>query len=592
MRRLRWLWLFLLPLQAFAANHYVRTGAAGSATGADWTNACTDFTGSCAVASLVRGDTYYVGTGAYANRTFSTADSSTLVITIKGATVADHGTSTGWSDAFSVSAADGGTQATWGTLLFTSDYWIWDGNAGPNFDQTPADYGFSFGTNAGNGTVTIGISGSPGSCGPTFTDIKLSHFFTQAPSGDVEKEWLQGVPYGGEQDSITISHFLTNLYQGLLMTRASACNFTSDTNWIIEYGVSLNNYSSTGGGTNNNHGEWIDTNERSMSGTIIRYNYVSGFSNPTNPTGGPANGTGFSGNGSTATIVGNNAKLIGSFIYGNVFNNVFNGNGTISDTTPNGNGDIQANTVVNNTFTYNYTADATILQSNNTNSTGNLAYNNIFYNLDLGGNSALNLSFQTHDYNTYLGTYGSTPTEAHKATGTANPFVNVNSDTWAGYALASDTTAGLAVTSWSTLPSGCTVGVNCMNVDANGVVRGANGTIDRGALQIAGGNPQAASPSFSPGAGSYIGSQSVTITSSSGGAIICYNTTGSPATNGTTGCTAGTLYSGPVTVSVNSTLFAVSGGTGFTDSTVASANYNFTVPPQNGAGSSLSAISH
>jgi len=92
---------------------------------------------------------------------------------------------------------------------------------------------------------------------------------------------------------------------------------------------------------------------------------------------------------------------------------------------------------------------------------------------------------------------------------------------------------------------------------------------------LAGGLVPAASPTFSPGTGTY-GTIQVTISTTSSGAIICYNTTGSPATNGGTGCTTGTRYSGPVTVSVSETLFAVAGGTGFSDSSVASAVY--TVP--------------
>jgi hypothetical protein len=84
--------------------------------------------------------------------------------------------------------------------------------------------------------------------------------------------------------------------------------------------------------------------------------------------------------------------------------------------------------------------------------------------------------------------------------------------------------------------------------------------------------PHSGTPTFSPGAGSYGSTQSVTI-SATGGSVICYNTTGSPATNGTTGCTTGTLYSGAVSVSTSETLYAVSGGTGYTDSAVGSATY-------------------
>ncbi len=88
-----------------------------------------------------------------------------------------------------------------------------------------------------------------------------------------------------------------------------------------------------------------------------------------------------------------------------------------------------------------------------------------------------------------------------------------------------------------------------------------------------GGGGSAATPTFSPGAGTYSSAQSVTISTISSGAIICWNTTGSPKTNGTTGCTTGTLYSGLVTVSSSETLYAVAGGTGYTDSSVGSASY-------------------
>jgi hypothetical protein len=57
------------------------------------------------------------------------------------------------------------------------------------------------------------------------------------------------------------------------------------------------------------------------------------------------------------------------------------------------------------------------------------------------------------------------------------------------------------------------------------------------------------------------------------GTVECYNTTGAPATNGSTGCAAGTLYTGAVPVSSSETLYAVAGGTGYADSSVASAGY-------------------
>jgi Chitobiase/beta-hexosaminidase C-terminal domain len=93
-------------------------------------------------------------------------------------------------------------------------------------------------------------------------------------------------------------------------------------------------------------------------------------------------------------------------------------------------------------------------------------------------------------------------------------------------------------------------------------------------------NPAAATPTFSPIAGTYTSVQSVTISTTSSGAIICYRTDGgTPATNGTTGCQAGsTLYSSPVTVAMSLTLKAIAGGTGYTDGSVGSAAYTINLP--------------
>ena len=85
---------------------------------------------------------------------------------------------------------------------------------------------------------------------------------------------------------------------------------------------------------------------------------------------------------------------------------------------------------------------------------------------------------------------------------------------------------------------------------------------------------QAATPTFSPAAGTYTGTQTVALSSLSSGAVICYSTTGNPVTNGSNGCSTGTLYTGPVNVSSSETLTAVAGGTSYNDSPVASATYS------------------
>ena len=82
----------------------------------------------------------------------------------------------------------------------------------------------------------------------------------------------------------------------------------------------------------------------------------------------------------------------------------------------------------------------------------------------------------------------------------------------------------------------------------------------------------ASTPTLYFGAGTYNGNVTVTMTAAQGG-VICYSTTTTPATNGTTGCTTGTHYTTPIAVSASETINAIAGGTGFTDSTVGSAAY-------------------
>lgn len=84
--------------------------------------------------------------------------------------------------------------------------------------------------------------------------------------------------------------------------------------------------------------------------------------------------------------------------------------------------------------------------------------------------------------------------------------------------------------------------------------------------------PQAANPSFSPGAGTYNDTQSVTIstTPSACNSYIYWNTTGAP--------TTGDTHSASASVTVGETLYAkVIGCPGYGDSGVGSAAYGFTV---------------
>jgi hypothetical protein len=77
-----------------------------------------------------------------------------------------------------------------------------------------------------------------------------------------------------------------------------------------------------------------------------------------------------------------------------------------------------------------------------------------------------------------------------------------------------------------------------------------------------------AAPNFNPGGGAYSSAQFVAITTSTIGASIRYTTDGSAPTS-----TSGVVYSGPVTISVTTTLKAIAYKSGMTDSPGATANY-------------------
>ncbi len=82
--------------------------------------------------------------------------------------------------------------------------------------------------------------------------------------------------------------------------------------------------------------------------------------------------------------------------------------------------------------------------------------------------------------------------------------------------------------------------------------------------------PTAATPTFSPGAGTYAITQSVSIASTTAGATIYYTT------NGTAPTTSSTKYSGAISVATSETLEAIAVASGYTDSQVASATYTIT----------------
>ena len=82
----------------------------------------------------------------------------------------------------------------------------------------------------------------------------------------------------------------------------------------------------------------------------------------------------------------------------------------------------------------------------------------------------------------------------------------------------------------------------------------------------------AAAPTFSPGGGTYRTAQTITLSSTTGGATIRYTTDGTAPSE-----TAGTIYTAPFTVSATTTVKAIAYASGLTDSSVSTAIYSIVV---------------
>jgi hypothetical protein len=125
----------LILLLAFSAGaqttNYVRAGASGSNNGTDWNNAFTSFP-----STLNRGEVYMIaGDVTGTDYDFNDANSGTTPIIILSATVENHGTDTGWNNAYA------GT-ATWsGEWSFTTDYYF---ISGQTRDSTTWTNGYGF----------------------------------------------------------------------------------------------------------------------------------------------------------------------------------------------------------------------------------------------------------------------------------------------------------------------------------------------------------------------------------------------------------------------------------------------------------------
>ena len=421
--------LFLGTLNAEAASvYYVRAAATGANNGSDWSNAYTNLPNT-----LVRGATYYVADGGYNDHTFNDNASGTTIITIKKATDADHGTSTGWISSY------GDGQAVFSYFAFTTGYYTIDGQVGGGPTSWNTGHGFAVSSTKGKRVIfNTGVS-----------HVTISH--TEVTNSD---NTANGTNYGslvysyGDVTYISFSYcYIHHVYGCCIQGGYSGIN-----NWTIEYSKVGDNTGDT------NHSEiW---SRMGADNFTWRYNYIYQWRS----TGlFYATGPGYNGN-DDANISQN------IYIYGNIFDQGGTTSSWLIAAYNDGSYDFQYASgwkVYNNTFININSVSEWVyaIFLDETGSTNDIK-NNIFY----GNADGMQIGGGTEDYNSYQGV-GDYFNGSHDSLLTNSPFVNYSGG---DYRL-------------SAAVSGVALGAP-YNVDMLGNTRGADGTWDRGAFEFGGNN--------------------------------------------------------------------------------------------------------
>lgn len=426
--------LMCCALQAEAADRFVRQGASGTGSGSDWTNAYTTLP-----ATLQRGDTYYIADGTYGGYTFDDPAASATYTTIKKATVADHGTNTGWISTY------GDGQAIFnGTIRFNSSYWIFDGVSGGGPGSWTSGFGFKVVmTSAQPGLA----SGSPNN--QAGSNLKISHVEVQ---GNLDNS--QGGSFGQDGVAAYGGSFITLSYY-YIHDMGRCIFFLSTKDFIAEYGYTGKHVSSSAV-----HSELASVWDFNVQPERVKFRY-NVFTHAEGTGGLILHGSGFD-------------------IYGNVFyrrsgDSWQYGNGAIGTWTVSTMTNVKFynNTLINLTdSSFNSPVFGTLFTAP---TTGNEARNNLFYNVANVGSGGI-IPAVSRSHNHYVDTtFGS---EANKTTGTGDPFLN-----YTGLDFRLKATAGAG-----------TMLASPYNIDMYGNTRGADGTWDRGAVEFQAGSTSTLAP--------------------------------------------------------------------------------------------------
>ena len=482
--------LFLTSVLAWGSNCdglgncYIHAGATGNGTGSSWTNACTGFTGTCAPSGMTRGVTYWVGAGNYGTVAFNTPDSGTSVITIEAATASAHGPASDWSSSFAGQAVFGGDTA------INTDYWTFNGQGWPS---------------GCTGTIACGVTGynlyfdNTSDSSTSGAALFLPGKASTSPQTGITLNYIevQGFSNGTSDDGgIEIQCANNNFYLGNsyvhdvgvdLIEAQYTCsgqNYTG-VGWTFEHDYLAHNHR----GDSAAHAQAIATGAQNLT---VRYSIMHDITSSggiTDPFPGVVSLANWAIYGNTFEWDNSETAGVGDGMVG-LFGETFTGYLNIYNNTLANINNADCPSGVCNAY-------ALFVCGASCGSGGTVTaqvYNNLWWNPSWGQAVAYDSSSSwtaANDYNeaicpttgcAYSGQF--TTSGSHDVFSTSgNPFVNFDGVSNFNVALTADTSAGISES--SSLPTGCTAGLNCYNIDGLGTVRGSDGTWDRGAEQLA-----------------------------------------------------------------------------------------------------------
>jgi len=374
--------LILLAVnQSHAANHYIRAGATGTGTGADWTNAWVDIPRySTNYGIFVRGDNYYYADGNYSgwwtrSQQIDSTAGTTAFVNIKKATIADHGTETGWINIY------GDEQAIFTTsIILFNPCFLLDGQVGTGSDSTSV-YGFKIDKTVLEAGSSLSIQAD---------SVFVEHFEITTGGEDTEVA-ARCIAIAGIASNYVTNAQVRNCYSHDSSSQMWSISYTDSSTIENNYFQRLHNITIHGAGI-----QFTNTND-----LIIRYNIFKDIDG-------------------TAPLDWVSGTEDSVYIYNNVFfstsSQYASSNGVITSTSSSPSA---TNIFVYNNTIYNITGEN--LGVGFYAGSGNIVKNNLWYNCEQVG-----IVNATYDYNAYLSSplRGTMTAETNDIVGTSDPFVN------------------------------------------------------------------------------------------------------------------------------------------------------------------------